>query len=59
MPHEVAYIGDQYTLHAVGAHEAGLHAYWLDRANSSAGTAISNGIRVIRSLDELPAALTR
>ncbi|MFI5673534.1 hypothetical protein [Streptomyces cellulosae] len=41
-----------------GAHEAGLHAYWLDRANTSADTAIGNGIRVIRSLVELPAALT-
>ncbi|TLS47676.1 HAD family hydrolase [Streptomyces montanus] len=57
-PHEVAYVGDKYTLDAVGAHEAGLHAYWLDRANTGAGTAISDGIRVIHSLDELPASLT-
>ncbi len=57
-PHEVAYIGDKYTLDAVGAHGAGLHAYWLDRANTSADTDIGNGIRVIRSLGELPAALT-
>ncbi|MEV0349492.1 HAD family hydrolase [Nonomuraea sp. NPDC050680] len=56
--HEVAYVGDKYALDAVGAHEAGLHAYWLDRANTSDSTAISNGIRVIHSLDELPAALT-
>ncbi|MFF5108263.1 HAD family hydrolase [Streptosporangium sp. NPDC000509] len=57
-PHEVAYVGDKYALDAVGAHEAGLHAYWLDRANISARTAVGSGIRVIRSLDELPAALT-
>lgn len=54
----VAYVGDKYALDAVGAHEAGLHAYWLDRAHTSRNTAISNGIRVIHSLDELPAALT-
>lgn len=57
-PHEVAYVGDKYTLDAVGAHEAGLHAYWLDRANTSSREAIGNGIRVIHSLDDLPTALT-
>jgi putative hydrolase of the HAD superfamily len=57
-PHEVAYIGDKYTLDAVGAHEAGLHAYWLDRANTGCGGAIGDGIRVIHSLHDLPAALT-
>jgi len=57
-PHEVAYIGDKYAVDAVGAREAGLHAYWLDRTNTSAGTAIGKGIQVIHSLDELPAALT-
>lgn len=57
-PHEVAYVGDKYALDAVGAHEAGLRAYWLDRANTGAGTTVGNGIRVIHSLDQLPAALT-
>ncbi|WP_331766211.1 HAD family hydrolase [Embleya sp. NBC_00896] len=57
-PYEVAYVGDKYALDAVGAHEAGLHAYWLDRANTSSGKAISNGIHAIHSLDELPVALT-
>ncbi len=57
-PHEVAYVGDKYDLDAVGAHRAGLHAYWLDRADTGAGTAVGRGIRVIRSLDELPAALS-
>lgn len=56
-PHEVAYIGDKYELDAVGANRAGLHAYLLDRGNVNATTAVSTGIRVINSLDELPAAL--
>ncbi|GAA4894741.1 putative hydrolase of the HAD superfamily [Stackebrandtia albiflava] len=57
-PNEVAYVGDKYDIDAVGAHEAGLHAYWLDRANTGVSTAIDPGIHVIGSLDELPAALT-
>ncbi|MFG2134449.1 HAD family hydrolase [Streptomyces sp. NPDC048751] len=56
-PHEVAYVGDKYALDAVGAHDAGLHAYWLDRANAGSGKATNHGIRVIHSLDELPDAL--
>lgn len=58
-PHEVAYVGDKYALDAEGAQDAGLHAYWLDRANTSPGQSIRNGIRVIHSLDELQHALTR
>jgi putative hydrolase of the HAD superfamily len=57
-PQEVAYVGDKYVLDAEGARAAGLHAYWLDRANTGSGKAITDGIRVIRALDELPAALT-
>ncbi|MFF9899129.1 HAD family hydrolase [Streptomyces longispororuber] len=57
-PDEVAYVGDKYTLDAAGAHDAGLHAYWLDRANTSPSNATNDGIRVIHSLDELPDALT-
>lgn len=56
-PNEVAYVGDKYETDAVGSHRAGLHAYWLDRANVNATTAVSTGIRVIDSLDELPATL--
>ncbi|WP_370081304.1 HAD family hydrolase [Streptacidiphilus sp. MAP12-16] len=56
-PHEVAYVGDRYTIDAVGARDAGLHSYWLDRTGASEGVAIGHGIHVIRSLDELPAAL--
>ena len=57
-PHEVAYVGDKYTLDAVGAHDAGLHAFWLNRANTDSGQVTADGIRVIHSLDELPPALT-
>jgi putative hydrolase of the HAD superfamily len=57
-PDEVAYIGDKYTLDAEGADDAGLHAYWLDRGHTSSGQDVRDGIRVIHSLDELPAALT-
>jgi putative hydrolase of the HAD superfamily len=54
-PGEVAYIGDNYTLDAVGARDAGLAAFWLDRARS--GKAVELGVRVVHSLDELPDAL--
>ncbi|THV26681.1 HAD family hydrolase [Glycomyces paridis] len=54
-PHEVAYVGDKYDLDALGSHRAGLHAYWLDR--SGGGTPTEAGIRVVTSLDELPALL--
>ncbi|WP_035738726.1 HAD family hydrolase [Glycomyces arizonensis] len=56
-PHEVAYIGDNYETDAVGAHRAGLHGFWLDRANTNAA-GVDTGVRVIHSLDELQAALT-
>lgn len=51
-PHEVAYIGDNYALDAIGARDAGLAAYWLDRART--GMVVEPGIRVVHSLDELP-----
>lgn len=57
-PHEVAYVGDNYTLDAEGAHNAGLRAYWLDRATTAPGCLTRPAIRVIHSLDELPTALT-
>ena len=53
--HQVAYVGDKYEIDAVGAHEAGLRSYWLDRA--ATGVATLDGISVIRSLDELVPAL--
>lgn len=62
-PHEVAYVGDKYTLDALGSRDAGLHAYWLDRAKTGTGGATDgttdDAIRVIASLDELPDTLVR
>jgi putative hydrolase of the HAD superfamily len=54
-PGEVAYVGDNYLLDALGAKEAGLTAFWLDRART--GTAVEPGVRVIHALDELLEAL--
>ncbi|MET9022394.1 HAD family hydrolase [Actinopolymorpha sp. NPDC004070] len=56
-PHEVAYVGDKYAVDAVGARDAGLQAYWLDRTGAAAGLAREPGIQVITSLAELPALL--
>ncbi|MEV7601160.1 HAD family hydrolase [Kitasatospora sp. NPDC089797] len=53
-PHQVAYVGDDYALDAEGAHAAGLHAYWLDRAATAAP--VAEGIRVLHTLDALPRA---
>ncbi|WP_246039642.1 HAD family hydrolase [Glycomyces buryatensis] len=57
-PHEVAYIGDKYDTDAIGAHQAGLHGFWLDRANDNATTTVNADIRVIHSLNELQDILT-
>jgi len=56
-PHEVAYVGDNHAIDAVGARDAGLRAYWLNRTGAAPGTADGAGITVLGSLDELPAAL--
>ncbi|MEU3010607.1 HAD family hydrolase [Nocardia asteroides] len=58
-PHEVAYVGDNYDLDALGAAGAGLRSCWLDRANTRDRRDIRGGIHVIGSLDELPDLLTR
>ncbi|MEE1939869.1 HAD family hydrolase [Streptomyces sp. TRM 70361] len=55
-PHEVAYVGDNHAVDAVGARDAGLRAYWLDRAGTGP-VAPGDGITALRSLAELPAAL--
>ncbi|GAB7188707.1 HAD family hydrolase [Kitasatospora sp. Ki12] len=54
-PHEVAYVGDKYDLDALGARDAGLRAFWLDRA--ATGTPVGERIGVLHSLADLPAAL--
>ncbi|MFE5582464.1 HAD family hydrolase [Kitasatospora sp. NPDC056531] len=56
-PDEVAYVGDMYAIDAVGARDAGLHSYWLDRTGAGANGEAGEGIQVIRSLHELPPAL--
>lgn len=50
-PEQVAYVGDRYELDAVGARDAGLRAFWLDRGGR--GGMVDTGITVIRSLAEL------
>ncbi|MEU8925817.1 HAD family hydrolase [Kitasatospora sp. NPDC048545] len=54
-PHEVAYVGDKYDVDALGARDAGLRAFWLDR--SGTGAPAGEGIGVLHSLTDLPAAL--
>ncbi|MFE6055879.1 HAD family hydrolase [Kitasatospora sp. NPDC056446] len=54
-PHEVAHVGDRHDLDALGARDAGLHAFWLDRHAS--GAPAGPGVHVLHSLTALPAAL--
>ncbi len=54
-PCEVAYVGDRYDLDALGARDAGLHAFWLDR--SAGAVPAGEGIRVLHTLADLPGAL--
>jgi len=58
---ECSYVGDRFATDALGASGAGMLGIWLDR-NSSASAeeldaAREAGVRVIRSLGEVPAAL--
>ncbi|SUD48871.1 Pyrimidine 5'-nucleotidase YjjG [Nocardia otitidiscaviarum] len=50
-PQQVAYVGDRWDVDGVGARDAGLHAYWLNRA--AAGTTVRDGVTVIHSLTSL------
>ncbi|MET1044000.1 MAG: HAD family hydrolase [Microbacteriaceae bacterium] len=58
---QAAYVGDRLRTDAIGAAEAGLVGVWLDREGAASGpdleTARETGVRVIRSLAELPAVL--
>ncbi|MFI6865405.1 HAD family hydrolase [Nocardia sp. NPDC050406] len=49
--HEVAYVGDRYDVDGLGARDAGLRAYWLDR--TATATTDLDGVTVIGSLAEL------
>lgn len=56
-PGEVVYVGDQLETDAVAAQAAGLHGVWLDRTGGTGGTAVPDGVRRVRGLDELPGLL--
>lgn len=53
--HEVAYVGDNYALDALGAHGAGLRPFWLNR--SGAPIPPDPVIETITTLTALPAVL--
>lgn len=52
-PDQVAYVGDRFETDGLGARNAGLRAYWLDR--TARGVAHREGVTVIPSLVELSA----
>ncbi|GAA1004115.1 hydrolase [Acrocarpospora pleiomorpha] len=54
-PHEVALVGDNLNLDAIGPTRVGMHGIWLDRYGTSAPPP---GIPAIRTLTDLPALLT-
>ncbi|MEO3853978.1 HAD family hydrolase [Acrocarpospora sp. B8E8] len=54
-PHQVALVGDNLNLDAVGPTRVGMHGIWLDRYGTSPPPP---GIPAIRTLTELPALLT-
>lgn len=51
-PDQTVHIGDRLDLDALGAHQAGLHAVWLDR--SATPQPVPPGVHVINDLLELP-----
>lgn len=58
---QVAFVGDKYDIDALGARDAGLRSFWLDRSGGGAvreqAEAEQEGVTVIGSLEELVAAL--
>ncbi|MGH1547783.1 HAD family hydrolase [Leifsonia poae] len=61
-PEEAAYIGDRLRTDAIGAARAGLTGVWLNRHDAVPSPdderdAVDAGVRIIRSLDELPSLL--
>jgi putative hydrolase of the HAD superfamily len=64
-PARTAYVGDEPTVDAFGAHEAGLIGVWLDRPGArrdgehdlDVETMRAAGVRVVSSLADLPGAL--
>lgn len=60
-PSEAAYVGDRLRTDAIGAAGAGLTGVWLDRRGAATATEImaarASGVPIIRTLEELPAAI--
>jgi putative hydrolase of the HAD superfamily len=56
-PERVAYVGDHPEIDGRGAAEAGLRAFWIDRAGAAATAAVPAGPHRIAALTELPALL--
>jgi putative hydrolase of the HAD superfamily len=58
---ECAYVGDRFATDALGASGAGMLGIWLDRnavaTSAELDAASAAGVRVIHSLDEVPALL--
>ncbi|WP_031077530.1 HAD family hydrolase [Streptomyces sp. NRRL WC-3742] len=54
-PGEVAYVGDRHDVDGLGARDAGLTAFWLDR--TGIGGTPAPGVHLLRGLDELPSLL--
>jgi len=63
LPEEAAYVGDRLRTDAIGSARAGLTGVWLNRHDAVASPdderdALDAGVRIIRSLDELPTLLS-
>jgi len=54
-------VGDRFATDALGAASAGMRGIWLDRGATASADELEQaraaGVRVIRSLGEVPAAL--
>jgi putative hydrolase of the HAD superfamily len=54
LPDETVHVGDRLACDARGAHDAGLHGVWLDRAR---GQHSDHNVHVLHTLSELPELL--
>lgn len=61
VPADAAYVGDRLRTDAIGAAKAGLTGGWLNRGSTATAAQLEEardaGVRVIRSLAELPSVL--
>lgn len=62
-PEETLYVGDRLATDALGAAASGLTGVWLDRSGAASAeqlaAAVAGGVRVIRSLAQLPEVAAR